>query len=110
MSSPAYKVEFEGKAKIGEVFGNLVSFQLRPEDLTSPLALQMAISRLYDELMKAMQGPPTKHYVAEVRFTDSTGNPVSIGVDLGSNLPPLSKREVKVKVVIEFYDEDAENA
>jgi len=110
MSNPAYKVEFEGKARIGEIFGNMVSFQLRPEDLTSPLAIQMAISRLYEELMKAMQGPPTKHYVAEVRFNDSTGTPVTIGVDLGQTLPPLSKKEVKVKVIIEFYDEEAENA
>jgi hypothetical protein len=110
MSNPAYKVEFEGKARIGEIFGNMVSFQLRPEDLTSPLAIQMAISRLYEELMKAMQGPPTKHYVAEVRFNDSTGTPVTVGVDLGQTLPPLSKKEVKVKVIIEFYDEEAENA
>ncbi|MGC9105890.1 MAG: hypothetical protein ACP5HQ_05675 [Thermoprotei archaeon] len=109
MSNPAYKVEFEGKARIGEIFGNMVSFQLRPEDLTSPLAIQMAISRLYEELMKAMQGPPTKHYVAEVRFNDSTGTPVTIGVDLGQTLPPLSKKEVKVKVIIEFYDEEAES-
>jgi len=110
METPAYRVEFEGKAKIGEIFGNMISFQLKPEDLTSPLAVQMAISRLYEELMKALQGPPTKRYVAEVRFSDSTGTPVAIGVDLGQTLPPLSKREVKVKVIIEFYDEDAQNA
>ncbi len=106
MSQPAYKVEFEGKAKIGEVMGNLASIQLKPEDLSSPLAFQMALSRIYEELMRVMTQGPQKHYVADVRFTDSMGNPISIGVDFGNNIPPLSKREVKVRVILEFYDEE----
>ncbi|AWR97814.1 hypothetical protein DFR86_09830 [Acidianus sulfidivorans JP7] len=107
MPQPEYKIEFQGKAKIGEVMGNLASIQLKPEDFSSPLALQMAFSRIYNEIMNAMSKGPEKHYVADVKFTDSLGNPVSIGVDFGNSIPPLSKQEVKVKITIEFYDEDA---
>ncbi|AWR95024.1 hypothetical protein [Acidianus brierleyi] len=106
MSQPTYKIEFEGKAKIGEVMGNLASVQLKPEDLSSPIAFQMAISRIYDELMKMMSQGPQKHYVAEIKFNDSMGNPVSMGVDFGNSIPPISKKEVKVKIIVEFYDED----
>ena len=106
MSQPAYKIEFEGKAKIGQVMGNLASIQLKPEDFSSPLSLQMALSRIYNELMKAMSQGPQTHYVADVKFTDSLGNPVSIGVDFGDKIPPLSKQDVKVKITIEFYDEE----
>ncbi|AAY80658.1 hypothetical protein [Sulfolobus acidocaldarius] len=105
-NQPSYKVEFEGKAKIGEVLGNLVSVQLKPEDFASPLSLQMAISRLYNDLMQSLSQGPKKHYVAEVRFNDSMGNPVNVGVDFGQNIPPLSRKEVKVKITIEFYDEE----
>ncbi len=106
MSQPAYKIEFEGKAKIGQVMGNLTSIQLKPEDFSSPLSLQMALSRIYNELMKAMSQGPQTHYVADVKFTDSLGNPVSVGVDFGDKIPPLSKQDVKVKITIEFYDEE----
>lgn len=110
MSQPAYKVEFQGKAKIGEIMGNLATIQLKPEDFSSPLALQMAFTRIYNELMNALSKGPEKHYVADVKFTDSLGNPVSIGVDFGNSLPPFSKKEVKVKITIEFYDEDIDDS
>lgn len=58
MSQPTHRVEFEAKAKIGEVMGNLASIQLRPEDLSSPIAFQMAISRIYSELMNMMSSGP----------------------------------------------------
>lgn len=106
MSQPTHRVEFEGKAKIGEIMGGISSIQLRPEDLSSPISFQMAISRIYSELMNMMTQGPKKHYVAEVRFNDSMGNPVSVGVDFGEKIPPLSKQEVKVKVILEFYDEE----
>ncbi|BDC19933.1 hypothetical protein [Acidianus sp. HS-5] len=106
MSQPAYKIEFEGKAKIGQVMGNLTSIQLKPDDFSSPLSLQMALSRIYNELMKAMSQGPQTHYVADVKFTDSLGNPVSVGVDFGDKIPPLSKQDIKVKITIEFYDEE----
>lgn len=103
---PSIRFEFEGKAKIGEIAGNFLSIQFRPEDLSSPIAFQMAISRIYNELMKMTQGGSDKKYVAEVSFTDSLGNLVNAGVDLGNSTPPISKKEVKAKIIIELYDED----
>ena len=106
MSQPTIKVEFEGKARIGEIMGNFKTLQLRPEDFSSPLSLQMALSRIYSELMNMLNQRQEIHYVADVRFTDSMGNPINIGVDFGDKIPPLSKKEVKVKLTIEFYDEE----
>ncbi|MEM0363508.1 MAG: hypothetical protein QXH75_06885 [Sulfolobaceae archaeon] len=106
MSQPTIKVEFEGKARIGEIMGNFKTLQLRPEDFSSPLSLQMALSRIYSELMNMLNQRQEIHYVADVRFTDSMGNPINIGVDFGDKIPPLSKKEVKVKITIEFYDEE----
>lgn len=54
MSQPTFKVEFEGKAKVGQVMGNLQALSLKPEDFASPLALQMALSKLYNDLMKSL--------------------------------------------------------
>ncbi|MEM0015607.1 MAG: hypothetical protein QXQ01_02040 [Saccharolobus sp.] len=106
MSQPTIKVEFEGKGRIGEIMGNFKAVQLKPEDFSSPLSLQMALSRIYSELMNMLNQRQETHYVADVRFTDSMGNPISIGVDFGDKIPPLSKKEVKVKITIEFYDEE----
>ena len=105
-TQPSYKVVFEGRAKIGEIMGNLVSIQLKPEDFSSPLSFQMALTRIYNEVLNMMQQQPKMHYVAEVKFNDSMGNPVVVGVDFGDKIPPLSKKDVKVKVIIEFYDEE----
>jgi len=106
MTEPVLKMEFEGKARIGEIFSGFKAIQLRPEDLSNPISFQMALSRIYQELINAFSQPPKKHYVAEVKFTDSLGNPIVLGVDLGENVPPLSRKEVKVKITIEFYDEE----
>ena len=97
---------FEGNARIGEVVQGLQAIQLRPEDLSSPVALQMAISRIYEAVMKAFEGGFKKRYVAEVRFTDSLGNPVVVAVDLGDSPPPFSKDRVKARVVIEIYEDE----
>ncbi len=97
---------FQGNARIGEVIGGLASIQLRPEDFTSPIALQMAFSRIYEGVMKAMEKGPKKKYIAEVKFTDSLGNPIVVGVDLGESPPPFSKNEVKARILIELYEEE----
>lgn len=102
---PTIRIEFDGKAKLGEILGNMPTIQLKPEDFSSPLALQMAISRLYNELMNMLTSSPQKHYIAEVRFTDSLGNPISVGIDFGTKIPPISKQEVKARIIIELYDE-----
>ena len=97
---------FEGEARVGEILQGIQAITLRPEDFSSPIALQMAISRLYDAMIKAFEQGPKKRYVAEVRFSDSLGNPVTIAVDLGENPPPFSKDKVKARIVIELYEED----
>ncbi len=99
-------VIYNGKARIGEVIGGLASIQLRPEDFSSPIALQMAFSRIYEGVIKAMESGPKKKYIAEVKFTDSLGNPVVIGVDLGESPPPFSKKEVKARILVELYEEE----
>ena len=97
---------FEGEAKVGEVISGLQAIQLRPEDFTSPIALQMALSRIYDAIIKAFEQGPRKRYVAEVRFTDSLGNTVVFAVDLGESPPPFSKDKVKARIIVELYEEE----
>ncbi|ABM79907.1 hypothetical protein [Hyperthermus butylicus] len=97
---------FEGEARIGEVIRGLHAIQLRPEDFSSPVALQMALSRIYEAVIKAFEQGPRKQYVAEVRFTDSLGNRVVFAVDLGESPPPFSKDRVKARIVVELYEEE----
>lgn len=97
---------FEGQARIGEIMKGFTQIQLRPEDFSSPLALQMALTRIYEGLMRAMSEGPRRTFVAEVRFTDSLGQAVAVGVDLGSTPPPFSKNVVKARVIIELYEEE----
>jgi hypothetical protein len=97
---------FEGEARVGEVMQGLQAIQLRPEDFTSPVALQMALSRIYEAVLKAFETGPKKRYVAEIRFTDSMGNPVVFAVDLGETPPPFSKDKVKARIVVEIYEEE----
>ncbi len=96
---------FEGEARIGQVLQGLQAIQLRPEDFSSPIALQMALSRIYEAVLKAFESGPRKRYVAEVRFSDSLGNPVTVAVDLGETPPPFEKDRVKARVIIEIYEE-----
>lgn len=98
---------FEGEARIGRAMKNLATITLKPEDLSSPVAFQMALSRIYESLMKIFEsGGPRPTYVAEVRFTDDLGNPVAFAVDLGETPPPLSKDKVRVRILVEFYEEE----
>jgi len=97
---------FHGEARIGQIYGNFMQIQLRPEDFSSPISLQMALSRIYDALIKSIEFGPKKKFVAEIRFKDSLGNPVSIAVDLGETPPPFKSENVKARVLIEIYEED----
>jgi len=99
---------FEGEAKIGTVFAGMQEVRLRPEDFASPISLQMAISRIYEAVMKAFEEGMKKKYVAEIRFTDSLGNPVVFAVDLGETMPPFSREKVKARVIVEIYEEEGE--
>jgi len=99
--------EFEGSAKIGKIMKNLATVTLKPEDLSSPVAFQMALSRIYESIMKVFEsGGPKPTYIAEVRFTDDLGNNVVIAIDLGESPPPFSKDQVKAKVIVQVYEED----
>jgi len=101
------KKEFEGKARIGKVMKNIASISLRPEDFSSPVALQMAFSRIYEAIMKIMEeGGPRPSYVAEVRFTDDLGNPVVFAVDLGEEIPPFSSDRVKARIIVVLYEDE----
>jgi len=100
------RVVLEGEAKIGKINMPMFTFSLSPEDLSSPLALQMALSKIMESLMNAMEKPMNPRYMAEVRFKDSTGNPISVALDLGESLPPFSKDKVKAKIIIELYENE----
>ena len=97
---------FEGEARVGEVMKGMQAIQLRPEDLSSPIALQMALSRMYEAVLKMLESGPKKSYVAEVKFTDSLGNTVVFAVDLGESPPPFSKDKVKARIVVEIYEDE----
>ncbi|OYT41098.1 MAG: hypothetical protein B6U89_00250 [Desulfurococcales archaeon ex4484_58] len=96
---------FEGEAKIGEVLQGFENLVIKPEDLASPVSFQMAITRMIDTLMKSMSEGTKKKYIAEIRFKDSTGNPVIVAVDLGENKPLFTSDKVKARILIELYEE-----
>ncbi len=106
---PAAQKEFNASARVGKVMKNIAMISLKPEDLSSPVAFQMAMSRIYESIMRMFEeGGPKQTYIAEVRFTDDMGNPVILAVDLGETPPPLSREKVKARVIVEIYDEPAE--
>ncbi|MGQ9760082.1 MAG: hypothetical protein ACUVQ5_05910 [Candidatus Methanomethylicaceae archaeon] len=96
---------FNGTAKIGEILAGFNQLTLTPQDMTSPVALQMAISRIYEAMTKVIASGPKKKYVAEVRFIDSLGNPVVLALDLGEKMPHFTKQEVKARILIELFEE-----
>ncbi|MCE4600674.1 MAG: hypothetical protein F7C38_03830 [Desulfurococcales archaeon] len=109
MEESEVKKEYYGKARIGKVMSGMQSIVLKPEDLSSPVAFQMALSRIMEAAMKiAESGGPRPRYVAEVRFTDDLGNNVVFAVDLGENVPPFSSDRVRARVVVELYDVEEE--
>ncbi|MEB3755647.1 MAG: hypothetical protein GSR79_02115 [Desulfurococcales archaeon] len=100
------KAIFEGEAKIGEIMGGFQAISLSPEDVSSPLSFQMALTRIYETLMKSIEEGPKKKYFAEVKFKDDMGNPVVISIDLGDKPPLFSNNKVKARVLVEIYEED----
>jgi len=107
---PAARRVFEGSARVGRVMKNIAMVSLRPEDFSSPLAFQMAMSRIYESIMKMFEeGGPKQIYVAEVKFSDDMGNQVTLAIELGETPPPLSRDKVRAKVIVEIYDEPAED-
>jgi len=102
---PDYEKEFSGSARIGKVMSGMEQIVLKPEDLSSPVAFQMALSRIMEAAMKiAETGGPKPRYIAEVRFVDDLGNSVVFAVDLGEQVPPFSKDKVKARIIVELFD------
>ncbi|MCC6044409.1 MAG: hypothetical protein LM584_03885 [Desulfurococcaceae archaeon] len=98
---------YEGSARVGRIVKNFATVTLKPEDFSSPVAFQMAISRIYESMIKMFEsGGPKPTYVAEVRFTDDLGNSVAFAVDLGSTTPPFSGEKVKARIYVEIYEEE----
>ena len=108
MSEEGARKEFLGEARIGKVVKGLTTISLRPEDFSSPVALQMAFSRIFDAIMNITlnESGPKHTYVAEVKFVDDLGNPVVFAVDLGEEIPPFSKEKVKARIRVELFEEE----
>ena len=98
---------FNGTAKVGEILAGFQNLTLTPQDTISPAVLQMAISRIYEAMTKAVASGPSKKFIAEVRFTDSMGNPVVFAMDLGDRMPHFTAKEVKARVLVELYEDSS---
>ncbi|UXD21528.1 hypothetical protein IPA_05160 [Ignicoccus pacificus DSM 13166] len=102
------QIVIEGSAKIGKLNIAPLNLSLSPEDLSSPLSLQMALNKILENLANAFEGNVKPHYFAEVKFSDHLGMPVSFAIDLGDKLPPFSKDKVKARIIIELYEDEEE--
>ncbi len=103
------KALFNGYARIDRVSVNiakgLAEAKITPQDLTNPVAFQLAFSKLYDTLLKVMESGDEPSYVAEVRFKDSLGNEVVMAVDLGKEMPAFTNNVVKARITVELFEE-----
>lgn len=99
------RIVFEGSARIGQVMSTFKGVALRPEDFSSPVALQMALTRIYDTIMRSLSESPRKAFLAEVRFTDSMGNTVVFAADLGESPPPVPGERARVRITVEFLED-----
>jgi len=106
---PNYRREFIGVGKVEKAIVDLAKglaeARLSPSDLTNPVSFQLAFSRLYKALMESIEGGPKEEYVAEVRFKDDLGNDVVLAVDLGKEVPPFAKKNVRARIIVELYEE-----
>jgi hypothetical protein len=99
---------FNGTARVGDILAGFQQIALTPQDLTSPIAMQMAISRLYEAMTKAVETGPKKKFIAEVKFNDSMGNPVVLALDLGERMPNFANKEVKARILVELYEDSSQ--
>lgn len=104
-----FQVEINGEARIQRVMLNMAQIRLSPEDLSNPVSFQIALSRIYENLMKALEGGVKHTYIAEVKFRDSLGNQVVFAVDLGDKVPATPSEKLKARIFIELYEENEEN-
>lgn len=104
-----YTLSFEGYGEVEKVLLNVVrglaEVRLSPQDLSDPVSFQIAISRMYDALMRAIEGGSKYSYIAKIKFRDSLGNEVSIAIDLGEEPPPFISKDIKARITVELYEE-----
>ncbi|MEL9997483.1 MAG: hypothetical protein QXH99_03200 [Sulfolobales archaeon] len=97
--------EFIGDAKIQRVMLNMAQIRLNLEDLSNPVSFQLAMSRIYENLMKALEGGIKYSYVAEIKFKDSLGNQIVFALDLGDKIPAISSEKLKARIYVELYED-----
>ena len=106
---PTYRKEFIGVGKVEKAIVDLArglaDARLSPSDLTNPVSFQLAFSRLYKALIESMEGGPKEEYVSEVRFKDDLGNDVVLAIDLGKEVPPFAKKNIRARIIVELYEE-----
>ena len=102
------QIEFNGEAKIQRALLNIAQIKISPEELSNPISFQLAISRIYENLMKALEGGFKYSYVAEVKFKDSLGNQIVFAVDLGDKVPPVSSDKLKARIIVELIEDHEE--
>ena len=102
-------ISFEGVARVQKTIINfaksLAQARLTPSDLSNPVSFQLAFTRVYEAIMKAVEEGGKTSYVAEVRFKDSLGNIIAFAVDLGENPPPFESRKVRAEISVRFYED-----
>ncbi len=100
--------KLEGEAIIRKITLPIMKIDVSPEDLDSPLSFQLFVEKIMESITRTLEEPPRPKYMAEVRFKDALGMPVKFVVDLGERTPYFSKDKVKVRLTLEFYEEDEE--
>ena len=109
---PALRLEFSGKAKVGEVSALFKELNLDVEEmLTNPTAFYMSLTKLLNAITaKDFSQLTQKSYMASISFKDSNGKTITFNADLGDKMPLISKDEVKARIIIEIYDEEPKEA
>lgn len=104
-----FRREFRGIGRIEkalvDIAKGLAEAKISPQDLANPVSFQLAFSRLYEALLKAIEKGGSEAYVAEIRFTDDLGNDVVFAVDLGEEAPAFANKVVKARIIVELYEE-----
>jgi len=94
-----------GTAKVGEVLAGFTQLSITPSGYDEPGRAADGDKQDYEAMTKAVESGPKKKFVAEVKFNDSMGNPITMALDLGQKLPPFVNKEVKARILVELYED-----
>ncbi|MCD6324144.1 MAG: hypothetical protein J7L55_03450 [Desulfurococcales archaeon] len=104
-----FRKVFVGEGNIDKIMidiaKGLADARITPQDLTNPVAFQLAFSRLYKALLKSIEEGSGESYIAEIKFTDDLGNEVVFTVNLGEEVPAFASKRVKARVTVELFEE-----